>query len=259
MAVEQNGEEKDLKYKVLFVASPLVALSLWELAVRTAMLDRRFFPPPTEILAELVRLFREENLIKDIASSMRRIGSGLLLGFAPGVALGMAMGLWAWVRAIFAPLVAITYPIPKIAILPLLLIIFGLGELSNVMVVTIGVFFLALINTYEGVRQIPKIHFEVARVYRIRKRHIFLRIVLPATLPAIFTGLKLSVGYGLILIVAAEMVAANSGIGYRIWMSWETYVIRSLYACLAMISFIGIALAIILEKLEERIVHWKRG
>lgn len=258
MAVESK-REREIKKKALSVASPFIVLAFWEMGVRVGLLDRRFFPPPSEILSELLRLLLEDNLGRDIRSSLRRIGFGLLVGFIPGTLLGMVMGLKDWVRAFFAPLVALTYPIPKIAILPLLLIIFGIGEASKIMVVAIGVFFLALINTYDGVRQIPKIHFEVARVYRIRRLEVFRRIVLPATFPAIFTGLKLGVGYGLVLIVAAEMVAAGSGIGYRIWMAWETFLIAELYACLATISLIGIGLAVILEKLEEKIIHWKRG
>ncbi len=105
--------------------------------------------------------------------------------------------------------------------------------------------------------QIRAIYFDVARVYRVGRLPRLVHVVLPATFPAIFTGLKLSVGYGLILIVAAEMVAAGSGLGYRIWTSWETYVIVELYACLAMISLIGVSMSVVLELLEARLAHWK--
>lgn len=254
---EVKAEKEGIGVTLLFIASPLLLLALWEIGVRAEWLDHRFFPAPTTIVAEIVRLFAEDNLLIDILASLRRIGLGLLAGFPTGLAIGVAMGRWKWARAFFAPLVAFTYPIPKIAILPLLLIIFGLGETSNVMVVVIGVFFLALINTYAGVRQIDHEYFDVARVYGISRWQVLRRIVLPAAFPDIFTGLKLAVGYGLILIVAAEMVAAESGLGYRIWTSWETYVIKELYACLMMISIIGVVLAVILEKIEGRLVHWK--
>jgi NitT/TauT family transport system permease protein len=239
------------------VASPLLLLGIWEVSGRAGWLDVRFFPLPTRIFTYLIWLFREDNLILDILSSLRRIGLGLAVGFLPGVLIGLAMGLSSWARAALGPLVALTYPIPKIAILPLLLIIFGLGETSNVMVVAIGVFFLALINTYGGVSQIPQIHFDVAHVYRVPPLRRLTHIVLPASFPGIFTGLKLAVGYGLILIVAAEMVAAGSGIGYRIWTSWETYVIIELYACLGVISGIGVLLSVCLEGLERVLAHWK--
>jgi ABC-type nitrate/sulfonate/bicarbonate transport system permease component len=248
---------KELRYKIIYVASPIFVLALWEMSARTGLIDARFFPPPTLIIAQFGPLFLEDKFHVDIGSSMWRITAGVALGFIPGAVLGMIMGFSRLARAFFAPLVALTYPIPKIAILPLLLIIFGLGNLSNIMVVTIGVFFLSLINTQAGVAQIPKIHFEVARVFRVSRSQIFWRIVLPASLPGVFTGLKLGVGYGLILIVAAEMVAANSGIGYRIWLSWELYLIKDIYACLITISIIGILLSVSLDKLEEKIVHWK--
>ena len=246
-----------MRQAAVFVASPLTLLAIWELCGRMGWLDVRFFPLPTKIAAYLVWLFREDALIVDILASLRRIGLGLLIAFVPGVLVGLAMGLSSWARMALGPLVALTYPIPKIAILPLLLIIFGLGETSNVMVVAIGVFFFALINTYGGVRQIPAIHFDVARVYGVRPWRRLTHIVLPAAFPAIFTGFKLAVGYGLILIVAAEMVAADAGIGYRIWTSWETYVIIELYAGLAVISVMGVLLSVGLEALERVLAHWK--
>ncbi|MCB9476248.1 MAG: ABC transporter permease [Deltaproteobacteria bacterium] len=242
----------------LFIASPIIVLLLWEAAVATHLIDGRFFPPPHKIFAKIWELAVHEDLHEDVLASMRRIVVGTAMGFFPGVLLGIGMGLSRWTRAFFAPLVALSYPIPKIAILPLLLIIFGIGEMTNLMVVAIGVFFLSLINTFDGVRRIPKQYFEVARVYGVSKRDVFFRIVLPATAPSIFTGLKLGAGYGLILIVAAEMIAARHGLGHRIWNSWETYIITELYACLFLISLIGIALAFLLEKLETRIIHWKQ-
>ena len=240
----------------LFLASPLAVFAFWEACGRAGWLDLRFFPLPSTILLHTLYLLREDTLMLDIAVSTRRIALGLALGFLPGALVGLAMGLSGWVRAALGPLVALAYPIPKIAILPLLLLVFGLGELSNVMVVAIGVFFLALINTYAGVRSIGRIHFDVARVYRIPRWQRLLRIVLPGAMPGIFTGLKLSVGYGLILIVAAEMVAAGSGLGYRIWMSWETWVIEDLYSALGIISLLGVLLSVLLEALERVVIHW---
>ena len=246
-----------LRRAAIFVASPLVMLCIWEVAARTGVIDARFFPEPTRVAGAMARLVADGSLPVDIFSSLRRIGGGLALAFIPGVLVGLLMGLKGWARAAFGPLVALTYPIPKIALLPLLLIIFGLGEMSNIMVVAIGVFFLSLINTYDGARQIAGIYFDVARVYRVRRLQVLLRIVLPATFPSIFTGLKLSIGYGLILIVAAEMVAAESGLGFRIWTCWETFAILDLYVYLATISIIGIIISSLLEALEARLLHWK--
>ena len=252
-------EQASSRFRRLALAllSPLVLLCAWEVAARTGVIDARFFPMPSRVAGAMARLTADGSLPLDILASLRRIAAGLALAFIPGVMVGLLMGLKGWARAAFGPLVALTYPIPKIALLPLLLIIFGLGEMSNIMVVAIGVFFLALINTYDGARQISSIHFDVARVYQVGRLQLLLRIVLPATFPAIFTGLKLSVGYGLILIVAAEMVAAESGLGFRIWTCWETFAILDLYVYLATISIIGIIISTGLEALEARLVHWK--
>ena len=241
----------------MFIASPILVLASWEALVRLHVIEGRFFPAPSWVFVELARMFLHGRLLADVDATLLRIGVGVLIGFVPGVVLGMMMGLLPWARSFFSPLVALTYPIPKIAILPLLLIIFGIGELSNVMMVAIGVFYFGLINTFAGVRQISRIHFEVAKVYGIGRASVFWRIVLPASFPGIFTGLRLGVGYALILIVASEMVASNAGLGHRIWLAWETYLIRELYACLAVISIIGIFLAVILEKIEQKLIPWK--
>ncbi|MCZ7586562.1 MAG: ABC transporter permease subunit [Deltaproteobacteria bacterium] len=157
-----------------------MAALVWELSARAGLLDARFFPPPSEIVAEIIRLFAEENVLLDLTVSLRRIALGVAAGFVPGAVLGIVMGRASWARTTFGPLVALTYPIPKIALLPILLIIFGLGETAKIMVVAIGVFFLVVINAYAGVRRIPDVYLDVARVYRVSRAEILRRVILPA-------------------------------------------------------------------------------
>lgn len=238
------------------MVSPLIAFLLWELCSRTGVFDIRFFPPPSDVLVHLFTVSPEEGILKDIGASLYRIFFGYTLGVSAGIALGVAIGLSTRVRVIFYPIIALLYPIPKIAILPLIMLIFGIGDLSKIVVVFIGSFFLVLINTVHGVASINKIYHQVGQVYRIPRRYFVLRIILPGSLPAIFTGLKLAIGYSLVIVVAAEFSGANAGIGYLIWQSWETFSILSMYAGIFVIAALGFIFTFGLEYLEKRLLPW---
>lgn len=237
--------------------SPVGALLLWEICTRTELMDARFFPPPSVIMHHLLLVIPQQGLLADIAASLNRIFWGYSLGSALGAALGIAMGLSKPLRALCYPLVVLTYPIPKIAILPLIMLIFGIGELSKIVVVGIGSFFLVLMNTLHGVDGVAKIYHDVAKVYGISRRRFIARVIVPGALPSIFTGLKLAIGYSLVIVVAAEFSGANAGIGYMIWQSWETFSIKSMYAGIFVIGALGLAFSAGLEWLERRLVPWR--
>jgi NitT/TauT family transport system permease protein len=167
------------------------------------------------------------------------------------------MGLNRWVRAIFDPLVAATYPIPKSAILPLALLIFGLGEPSKIFMVAIGVFFPVVINSTTGVLEINRIYLDVGRNYKASRWNTFWTIALPGALPVIMTGFKLGIGIGLILIAIAEMIGAKSGLGYMIWTAWETFSVEQMYVGLFTIAIIGFVLTVLLNEIERMIIPWK--
>ena len=139
-------------------------------------------------------------------------------------------------RAAFDPLIAATYPIPKSSILPLALLIFGLGEGSKIFMVAIGVFFPVVINATTGVLEINQIYLDVGRNYKASRWNMFWTIALPGALPVIMTGFKLGIGIGLILIAVAEMIGAKSGLGYMIWSAWETFSVEQMYVGLFMIA-----------------------
>ena len=241
-----------------YVLSPLAALCLWELLAWAAVLDVRFFPPPTEILHYLIFVSPGEGLIRDLSASLYRIAWGYSAGSLAGGALGIAMGLSVVTRNCFYPLVAMTYPVPKIAILPLIMLIFGIGELSKIVVVAIGSFFLVLMNTMHGVRSLPGIYHDVAAVNQVSRVDLVFRVVLPGALPSIFTGLKLAIGYSLVIVVAAEFSGADAGIGYLIWQSWETFSITAMYAGIFVIGALGFVFSYGLELLERWLVPWRR-
>ena len=244
--------------RILGIASPIALLAVWEVAARLHFIDTRFFPAPSSIIAVLIEMLRSGELVTNTLVSLRRLALGTLIGGVPALILGIAMGLNRWVRAAFDPIVAATYPIPKSAILPLALLIFGLGEGSKIFMVAIGVFFPVVINATTGVLEISRIYLDVGRNYKASRWNTFWTIALPGALPVIMTGFKLGIGIGLILIAIAEMIGAKSGLGYMIWTAWETFSVEQMYVGLFTIAIIGFVLTFLLNELERLIIPWKR-
>ena len=244
--------------RLLGIASPIVLLVVWEVAARLHFIDTRFFPAPSSVIAVLIDMLWSGELISNTLDSLRRLAFGVLIGGAPALVLGIAMGLNRWVRAVFDPLIAATYPIPKSAILPLALLIFGLGEASKIFMVAVGVFFPVVINSTTGVLGISSIYLDVGRNYKANRWKTFWTIALPGALPVIMSGFKLGIGIGLILIAIAEMIGAKSGLGYMIWTAWETFSVEQMYVGLFMIAIIGFVLTVALNELERLIIPWKR-
>jgi NitT/TauT family transport system permease protein len=242
----------------LSIISPILLLFIWEMFVRLGFLDSRFFPTPTKILGTMLEMLRSGVLLSDLSISMYRILGGFLLGALPGLLIGLTMGLSPIVKIILDPIIAATYPIPKLAIMPLIMIILGLTEFEKMVVIALGTFFLVLINTVAGVINLDSIYLDVAKNYGASKKDYYLTVALPGALPMIFAGIKLGMGMALLLIVAAEMNGANSGIGYRIWESYSIFNIPEMFVSFIVMSLLGYIFTVILDELEHWIIPWKK-
>jgi NitT/TauT family transport system permease protein len=249
-------QKSEAKYRIISILSPVIMLVMWETLVRTDILDKRFFPAPTTVLLVLVEMIGSGEIFDHLFSSLQRIVAGFILGAIPGIVLGMLMGWSRWVRAFFDPIVAATYPIPKLSLLPLIIILFGIGEMSKIVVVAIAGFFIVLISTAAGVRRIDSTLLQAAHNYGAHGWKLFSKVILPASLPAIFTGLRLALGTSLLIIVAAEFVAARQGIGYLIWLSWSTLSVGEMYAGLVVIAMLGLLFTTGLERLGKKLMPW---
>ncbi|MFQ5612566.1 MAG: ABC transporter permease [Anaerolineae bacterium] len=254
VGIETN--RMDQVYRLISIFSPFIVLILWEITVQVGILDRRFFPPPTRVIGVLSQMVISGELWEHLGISLQRIVFGFLLGSIPGILIGLLMGWSKAVRAFVDPIVAATYPIPKISLLPLLLVIFGLGEASKVVTVAIAGFFLVLISTAHGVMRIDPILVQAAQNYGATGWKLFAKVILPASLPSIFTGLRLSLGVSLLIIVAAEFVAANRGIGYLIWISWSTLSVGKMYVGLVVIAVLGLLFTNGLERMGQALMPW---
>jgi NitT/TauT family transport system permease protein len=251
------GLTQQNKERILSIFSPVLLLVLWEVLVQTGLLDKRFFPAPSSIVGTFTNLVTSGDLWKHLQASITRILIGFALGAIPAIFLGISMGLFRWVRAFFSPMVASLYPIPKIAILPLIMLIFGLGEQSKWVIIAIGVFFLVLYNTMAGVMNIPNIYLDVGRNFGASRWQFYKTIALPGALPLIFTGVKLAAGVALLIIVAAEFVGAKTGIGYMIWQSWQTFSVETMYVGLVVIAILGYLVSLGLDELEHVLIPWR--
>lgn len=243
--------------RLISIASPLGLLLAWEAAAQFNLIDTRFFPAPSSVLVTLVQLAQSGELQDDILISLQRLVLGFLLGGIPAIIIGILMGISRPVRAFVEPLITATYPIPKSSLLPLILLIFGLGEMSKVVMVAIGVFFPIAINATAGVLNISPIYRDVGRSFKASGWDTFRTIALPGALPFIMTGIKLGAGLALVLIAIAEMVGAKSGIGYMIWSAWETFAVSQMYVGLFVIAIIGFLISFGLNAIERRIIRWK--
>ena len=243
--------------RAISILSPIVLLSIWEICAQLGLLDERFFPAPSQIVGHMIDMGLHGGLWENVGASLYRLAVGLVVGGLPAIVIGLAMGLYHPVRAALDPLISATYPIPKSSLLPLILLIFGIGEASKIAMVAIGVFYPVAINTAVGVRQIPPIYLDVGRNFRASRWNTFRTIALPGAMPLIMTGIKLGAGMGLVLIAIAEMVGAKSGLGYMIWNAWELFDVTTMYVGLFVIALIGFAMNSALDAVERRVVPWK--
>jgi ABC-type nitrate/sulfonate/bicarbonate transport system permease component len=251
-----NGKSSGFE-RFIGLATPILLLVIWEIAAQLKLIDVRFFPPPSSIVHQIGVLIASGELAANTLASLRRLALGMLLGGVPALFLGLAMGISRPLRAAIDPLVSATYPIPKSAILPLVLLIFGLGEMSKVIMVALGAFYPILINTVLGVVNLDKVYLDVGHNYRASRWQVFRTIALPGALPSIMAGIKLAMGMGLILIAISEMVAANDGIGYMIWNSWQVLTVDTMYVGLLVIAILGFVFSLALDEIERMLIPWK--
>ena len=243
--------------RLLAVATPLILLAIWEGFARLEVIDVRFFPPPSAIIEQMVVLMSTGELWTHLIASMRRLFIGFWVGLVPALVLGVLMGLSRPVRAALGPLVSGTYPIPKSALLPLILLIFGLGETSKVVMVAIGVFYPVVLNTVAGVMQVAPMYYDVSKNFGASRWQVFKTVAVPGAMPSIMTGVELGAGLGLILIAIAEMIGANSGLGFMIWNAWQLYSVETMYVGLLVIAIIGYVLSLLLAEVSRLLMPWR--
>ena len=243
--------------RLLYLISPIGLLLLWQLLLMAGFGDRRFIPAPSDIAARFWDMIVSGELWLHVGVTLYRVFAGFFLGVIPGITVGLLMAMFRPVRIFFDPLIATLFPIPKIALMPLLLLAFGFGDASKIAVVAIAVFFPVIINTYSGAANIEKIYWEVAKNYGASQSVMFRRIMFFGALPMIFAGLRIALAVSFIVLVASEFVATKAGIGYLIWNSWELLQVDVMFVGIVSVGVLGLIATVILQEIERKVIPWK--
>lgn len=235
-----------------------VILAGWETVVRAGLVSALYLPPPSGIVRAGVDMTASGELLLNLQASLSRIAAGFLLGSLSGIFAGLVLGVSRLAEAVGNPLIHALYPVPKIALLPLIILWLGIGELSKVTIIALGVFFPVAINTFSGVRHVDPLFIKVAVSFRASRAGLIRKVILPGALPSIFAGLKLAAGASLLLLVAAEMIAAREGIGALILHYGDLMLTTKLMVGVLSLSLLGVTFNYLLKWLEGLCIPWER-
>lgn len=257
VALLRSAERRKRRVDVsLAVATPLSLLALWQVAADLHWVDPRIFTPPVQIARSAGQLISSGTLPSDLVATLARLAVGFAIGAVGGTAVGLLLGVVRPLRAALSPLFTALYAIPQIALLPLLLVIFGIGETAKVLTVVAVTFFVLEINALSAVRHFDPRLVEAGRAYGATRAKMFLHVLLPGSLPAIFTGLRVAIALGLVVITATEFVASNNGLGFLVWNSWQLFEPDQMYVGMATIALLGVALTGVIVAIERVAVPW---
>lgn len=237
----------------------LLFFAIWEFLPRAGLVNSAFLSPPSAVLAAIVQLAQTGQLDKHVAASLQRSLAGLILAVVAGVALGLLMGVVRRFEAFVDPLLQLFRQVSALALFPVFLLFFGIGEASKIAIIFWAAFWPVLLNTISGVKQVEKLLIHSALSMGASRGFIFFKVILPAAAPSIFTGIRLAGAYSITALVAAEMIGSHAGLGFLTLNSQEIFQIPSMYAGIVLLAVLGLALNYGLALLEKRLTRWRSG
>ncbi len=235
----------------------LILLVGWQASSALGLVSELSFPSPLRVGSSLYELVQTGEIWGHLAASLGRIAVGWTLGFAGGLALGLAMGIFTLSRSVGLPLVSALFPIPKIALLPLFILWFGIGEASKVATIAFGVFFPTAVSTYGAVDSVPRNLVRMGQAFELPPSAIVRKILVPGALPGILSGARISASIALILVVAAEMIGAERGVGALILTAGHLLQTDRLLAGVLVLSLMGLVISSLIGKLEAWLLRWR--
>lgn len=238
-------------------ASFAALLLLWWLATRFGWVSPLALPRPDEVALSLIEMVRSGDVWRHLAASLQRLLLGWLLGASLGIVVGFAIGLSTLARSTALPLVSALFPIPKIALLPLFIIWFGIGEASKYATIAFGVFSPMVIAAFSGVDGVDRTLIRMAQSFGMPTRDIIRKIVLPGAMPALLSGIRISASIGIILLTAAEMIGAQYGIGAMVLSAGNLMQTDGLLAGVLILSAMGLTVAALIGLAERRLLGWR--
>jgi NitT/TauT family transport system permease protein len=232
-------------------------LTLWQAGSSAGVIDSLFLPSPARIAVALRELIASGDLFRHLGASLARIGLGWLIGAIAGVILGGLIGL-SWLgRSAGLPFISALFPVPKIALLPLLILWLGIGESAKVATIALGVFFPMAISTYAGIDNVPRHLIRMAQSFNIPLPAIVWKVVVPGIMPSILSGCRISASIALILVVSAEMIGANVGIGSFLLTTGNLMQTDQLMAGIVAIAVLGLMIGALISWLERVLLGWR--
>ncbi|REK75046.1 ABC transporter permease [Paenibacillus paeoniae] len=237
----------------------VVLLAIWEITPRLGIINITFFPPISKVLATWWQLLLSGDLLDHTVASLTRSIGGLLLAIAVSIPLGLAIGWWRPVAEYLNPFLELMRNTAALAILPVFILLLGLGETSKVAIVFYACIFPLLLNTISGVKNVDPLLIKSARSMGLNAISLFRKVIVPASIPTIFVGIRQAGASSILVLVAAEMVGATSGLGYLIQYAQFSFLITEMYAGIITISVIGLIVNYLLVTLEKRLTGWKQN
>jgi sulfonate transport system permease protein len=235
---------------------PVLFFVWWQLAASTGWIDKRLYPLPTKIASSFWDLITDGRLRHDIIITLKRTAVGSAVGMTAGFAMGVVMGASRWVRVAFESSFSALYVIPKIALFPVFLTIFGLGEMPKYMLVAVTVFFFVWIGAMEAIAGVPTGYREAAQAFDVNRWQMFRHVLLPSALPQLFVGLRIGIGVGIGMTIAAEFVAGTDGLGQLIFSSRLLFLNDWMYVGIVVVAVLGVILQAIVSWIGRRVTPW---
>jgi NitT/TauT family transport system permease protein len=234
-----------------------VLLVAWEVLPRAGVVDRVFLPPFSEVIDKWWEMLRDGDILAHTEASMKRTGSGFALAVAIALPLGLVIGWFPLVAEILNPLLELFRNTAPLALLPVFVLILGLGESSKIGIVTYACVWPILLNTISGVRNVDPLLIKSARSMGLSSPRLFQKVILPAAVPTVFTGIRLAGAFAIVVLIAAELVGAKAGLGYLINYAQSNFAIQEMYAGIITISMIGVGINQLLLAVERRLSRWR--
>ena len=231
--------------------------AFWQLAGSAGWVNPLFLPTPSAIALAIYKLALSGALWQHVSVSVMRIGSGWILGTVAGVIVGFAIGLSSLARGVGITFISALFPIPKIALLPLLILWLGIGEEPKIATIALGVFFSTAISVYSGVDKVPRNLIRMAQSFNVPFHLIVRRVIWPGALPSILAGFRITASVALLLVVSAEMIGAQYGIGAFVLQAGNLMQTDQLLAGVVILSLLGLAVGKVINWLETRLLHWR--
>jgi ABC-type nitrate/sulfonate/bicarbonate transport system permease component len=235
----------------------VLAIGGWQLAGSTGLVNSLFLPTPVATVRAIYQLALSGALWQHLSWSIMRIGTGWILGTLAGVIVGFAIGLSSLARGVGITFISALFPIPKIALLPLLILWLGIGEEPKIATSALGVFFSTAISVYSGVDNVPRNLIRMAQSFNVPFHAIVIRVIWPGALPSILAGFRITASIALLLVVSAEMIGAQFGIGAFVLQAGNLMQTDQLLAGVVILSLFGLAVGRLINWLETRLLHWR--